>query len=93
MPSPNVDSCVIRLRLNNDTPKGVANEEFFFKTVKGAFSQRRKTLANSVSSAMNIDKQTVNSAIASIGLPQTIRPENLTMGQFIAFSNALESMI
>ena len=93
MPSPNVDSCVIRLKINNDTPKGVANEEFFFKTVRGAFSQRRKTLANSVSSAMNIDKQTVNNAITSVGLPQTIRPENLTMQQFIAFSNALENIL
>lgn len=93
MPSPNVDSCVIRLKINNDTPKGVANEEFFFKTVRGAFSQRRKTLANSVSSAMNIDKQTVNNAITSVGLPQTIRPENLTMQQFIAFSKALENIL
>ena len=91
--SRNVDSCVIRLKINNDTPKGVANEEFFFKTVRGAFSQRRKTLANSVSSAMNIDKQTVNNAITSVGLPQTIRPENLTMQQFIAFSNALENIL
>lgn len=93
MPSPNVDSCVIRLKINNDTPKGVANEEFFFKTVRGAFSQRRKTLANSVSSAMNIDKQTVNNAITSVSLPQTIRPENLTMQQFIAFSKALENIL
>ena len=42
-PSPNVDSCVIRLKVRKEPPVKVSDEEFFFKMVKAAFSQRRKT--------------------------------------------------
>jgi 16S rRNA (adenine1518-N6/adenine1519-N6)-dimethyltransferase len=89
MPSPNVDSCVVRFDIKEETPAGVTDEKFFFKVARGAFSQRRKTLANSVSSAMNIDKQRVISAIEQSGLPPTVRPENLSMEQFISFTECL----
>ena len=49
MPAPNVDSCVVRFDIKENTPEGVTDEAFFFKMVRAAFSQRRKTLVNSVS--------------------------------------------
>ena len=93
MPSPNVDSCVIRFDIRESTPQGVTDEEFFFKTVRAAFSQRRKTLCNSVSSAMGYDKAKVALAIEQCGLPQSCRPEALTMEQLIAFSETLDKLI
>lgn len=92
MPSPNVDSCVVRFDVKDKTPEGVTDEKFFFKTARGAFSQRRKTLSNSVSSSMGIDKATVNKAIEESGLPASVRPEALSMEEFIRFSEKLKEL-
>lgn len=90
MPSPNVDSCVIRLDINENTPDGISDEKFFFKVVRGAFSQRRKTLANSVSSSLGIEKAKVFEAIKQVGLSENIRPEQLKMQDFVMVSEALK---
>lgn len=92
MPAPNVDSCVVRFDIKSDTPQGVTDEIFFFKTVRGAFSQRRKTLSNSVSSSMNIEKSTVIKAIEETGLNSNIRPEKLSMEDFISFAENLRKL-
>lgn len=89
MPAPNVDSCVIRLNVGEKPAVDVKDEDFFFRTVRGAFSQRRKTAANSISSALGTDKQTVMSAIEDIGLSPTVRPEQLTLEQMAALSDRL----
>lgn len=89
MPSPNVDSAVIRLDIRKNHDFGLIDEEFFFKTVKGAFSQRRKTAANGISSFLNIDKAFVIKALENISLPSNIRAEALTMKQLCALSNEL----
>lgn len=90
MPAPNVDSCVIRLNLRKDNKYNAADEKFFFRTVRGAFSQRRKNLLNSLSSSMGIDKQTVATAVEKAGLPANIRPEQLLMEDFIRVSELLK---
>lgn len=89
MPSPNVDSAVIRLDIRKNRDFGLIDEAFFFKTVKGAFSQRRKTAANGISSFLNIDKALVIKALENISLPSNIRAEALTMEQLCALSNEL----
>lgn len=88
MPTPNVDSCVVRFDINEETPE-VADEQFFFRTVRGMFSQRRKTLVNCVSSSMGIDKSIVLNAIGESKLSPSVRPEQLMMKDMIAFSDAL----
>ena len=93
MPSPNVDSCVVRFDIRDKTPEGVTDEKFFFKVARGAFSKRRKTLSNSVSSSMGIDKSIVNQAIEQSDLPASVRPEALSMEQFITFSETLRKLI
>ncbi len=90
MPMPNVDSCVVRFDIKDKTPEGVSDEKFFFKVVRGAFSQRRKTLSNSVSSALGIEKQTVIKAVKEAGLPLSVRPEQLSMEELIEFGNVLK---
>lgn len=93
MPTPNVDSCVIRLDIRETPAVNVADEKFFFRVVRGAFSQRRKNLANSLSSSMSADKQTVISAIKAAGLLENIRPEQLTLQQFADVSRQLSALM
>lgn len=90
MPSPNVDSAVIRLDIKNN--RLVDDEQHFFKVVRGAFSQRRKTLANSLSSALGIDKQVVTEAIVSAGLCESVRPEQLSMEDFINVAKSVKKV-
>ena len=93
MPPPNVDSCVVQFELRDKTPQGVSDEEFFFKVARGAFSQRRKTLCNSVSSALGIEKSITAKAIEQAGLDPSVRPEKLSMQQLILFSENLKRLI
>lgn len=81
MPSPNVDSSVIRLDILSEPPITVSDERFFFSMIKAAFSQRRKTASNGISSGTGIAKPTVIKAIEAAGLPSTVRAEALTMEQ------------
>lgn len=81
MPSPNVDSAVIRLDILKNPPIEVSDEKFFFSMVKAAFSQRRKTASNGISAGMGISKPTVVEAIEAADLSPTVRAEALTMEQ------------
>lgn len=90
MPAPNVDSAVIRIDLNTEHRLDEDSERFFFKVVKAGFSQRRKTLANSLSSVMGIPKEKAYSALKGLGLPEAARIEQLDMKQLIALSAELQ---
>ncbi len=89
MPAPNVDSAVIRIDLNGEQRLDEESERFFFRVVKAGFSQRRKTLANSLASVMGIPKDRVYSALTGLGLPEAARIEQLDMEQLIALSAEL----
>jgi 16S rRNA (adenine1518-N6/adenine1519-N6)-dimethyltransferase len=89
MPSPNVDSCVIELDLTKKGDYNVFDEELFFKMVKSAFAQRRKTILNSLSSGMGIDKAKITLAVENAGLSPTARAEALTMEQLVELSNKI----
>ncbi len=89
MPSPRVDSCVIELDLTAKSDYYVADEKLFFKMVKSAFAQRRKTILNSISSGMGVDKEKLTLAIESACLPLTARAEALTMEELVNLSNKI----
>lgn len=82
MPSPNVDSMVIRLDLRKDRPIELSDEKKFFRLVKAAFGQRRKTASNSISSGMGIPKGEVIAALERAGFEANIRAEKFTMEDF-----------
>lgn len=79
MPAPKVDSAVMQLKIREKPPVEVSDEKKFFALVKSAFSQRRKTAVNGISSGMSIPKQDVISAIERAGLDVNVRAEKLTM--------------
>ena len=63
----------------------------FFKTVKSVFSQRRKTLVNSLSGSpfINCDKRDIENALNDMGLDLKIRGEKLGIDQLAELSNHL----
>jgi len=89
MPSPNVDSAVIQLKIRENPPIAVKNEKKFFSLVKACFAQRRKTLLNTVSNTLKIDKNELRNALNQIGLSDTVRGEALTMEQLAALSDLI----
>ncbi len=89
LPPPKVNSEVIQLTVRDNPPVQVENEAFFFKVVKAAFSQRRKTAENSISSGLGIPKAVVAQALEEAGLEKTVRAEKLTMEDFATLSQIL----
>lgn len=93
MPPPNVDSCVIRIDVKKQYQLEKTGEEFFFKLVKAGFSQRRKTIANSLSSQINISKDKIYQALKELSLSENTRIEQLEMNQLIEFSEKLRNIL
>lgn len=89
MPAPNVDSAVIRLHIRRTPPVEVADEPFFFRVVRAAFAQRRKTAVNSIANTLGRSKQAVAAAFDAAGVPQNARAEALTLEDFAAFTAGL----
>ncbi|WP_405358599.1 16S rRNA (adenine(1518)-N(6)/adenine(1519)-N(6))-dimethyltransferase RsmA [Ruminococcus sp.] len=91
MPAPKVDSAVIQLVLHEPAvhPK---DEKTFFAVIKGAFAQRRKTVLNSLSSSLSLDKRTVRDILKSAGVEESARAERLTLENFSAISDAVDEM-
>lgn len=89
MPSPKVDSAVIKISLRQEPEYNVKNEKQFFALVKAAFSQRRKTLVNCLSNTLGKSKADITNALTELGLDSNIRAEKLTMEDFVNLTDLL----
>ena len=90
IPAPKVTSSVLRM-VPQTPPAEVDDPKHFFRVVRAAFAQRRKTLLNSLSSSLGdgTSKEAIANAIAACGLPENIRGERLSISDFAALSKAL----
>lgn len=84
MPAPNVDSTVLKLSIRKEPAVSVDDEKKFFSMVKAAFSQRRKTAVNSISSGLGLPKEKIAQALKNAGLSESVRAEKLTMEELKA---------
>lgn len=89
MPAPDVDSTVIRLDIRKQPAVDVKRQEDFFRVVKAAFSQRRKTLSNTLSSGLSMNKTQIAELLERAGVASNLRAEQLSMQQFADIANAL----
>ena len=90
VPRPKVTSSVIRLTRREARPAEVDDEGLFFRTVRAAFGQRRKTLANALAAGFtDISKSDVENVIRACGLPPTIRGETLGINDFAQISDGI----
>ena len=89
VPAPKVDSSVIKLSVREKPPVEIHSEKQFFKIVKAAFCQRRKTLANSLSSGLSLKKDDIYAVLEECGLGQNARAEELSLEDFAALAEAV----
>lgn len=89
LPAPEVDSSVIRLDVLSAPAVQVKSQETFFAVVRGAFSQRRKTILNTLSAALGLTKEELRPLLEAAGVSPGVRAEELTLPQFAAISDQL----
>lgn len=87
-PKPRVDSTVIGIQRNKETPfRSEKEEERFELLVSAAFRQRRKKLANSVSSGIEgLSRGKICEALASLGRKPDVRAEELSPMEYVELS-------
>lgn len=86
-PAPKVDSSFLSLEFREKPAVNVENEVLFFKLIRAAFNQRRKTLRNSLQGLFG--RQELERALDSAGIDRNVRPEGLSLEQFGILCNAL----
>ena len=88
LPAPEVDSCVIRLDMREKPLVSLKDEKLFFRLVKGAFTQRRKTINNSLTCSGK-SKEEIIAALNKLGIDSKLRAENLSIQQYADIANTL----
>lgn len=85
IPPPAVDSAVIRCTVREKPPVEV-NERIFFRVVKAAFAQRRKTLSNTLKTT-GVPADTLKVILEKAGIDGGRRGETLSLEEFAAIAN------
>ena len=90
LPAPKVTSSVLRLT-PRPLPAEIEDEAFFFRVVRAAFAQRRKTLLNALGAAFGgqFSKEELAGLLADCGLPENVRGERLGIPEYAALARAL----
>ena len=89
-PQPKVTSAVVCLKVRTEPPAELLDEHTFFRTVRAAFAQRRKTLLNALSSGFSeLGKSELAETLHTCGISPMVRGETLDIPSFAAISNAL----
>ncbi|HET9097663.1 MAG TPA: 16S rRNA (adenine(1518)-N(6)/adenine(1519)-N(6))-dimethyltransferase RsmA [Candidatus Baltobacteraceae bacterium] len=88
-PRPKIDSTVVRLTRRTQPAVGVGDEHRFLQVVRAAFAYRRKTLANSLSLALGVQRAAVAQALQQLGLDTEIRGEQLGLADFARLADRL----
>lgn len=92
IPRPQVDSAVIRLTLRQQPAVDVENEELFFKVVRAAFAQRRKTLLNTLHASLlsSFSKDEVQQWLLEAKIDPKRRGETLDLAEFAQLTKVIQ---
>ena len=90
IPQPNVDSAVLKLTLRKEKPAEVKDRGFFLECVRAGFSQRRKTLANSLTSMEGVGKELAQDTLKECGIESSRRAETLSLDEFAVLAEKLK---
>ena len=89
VPPPKVDSTVLRLDIRKEKPVSLKDDRLFFKVIRSGFAQRRKTLLNSLSAGMGVDKGKVGQIFDKTGIDPARRAETLDIDEFAQIANCM----
>ena len=90
VPRPKVTSSVVRLTRRSAPPAAVQDEQLFFRLVRAAFNQRRKTLVNALSAQIpELEKARLEEILSTLGFDVRIRGETLDIEGFAKISDAI----
>lgn len=89
VPPPKVDSAVVKMVFRDTPAVSPKDEGMFFKTVKAAFSQRRKTLLNCLTANFSKSKEELTAIMESVGIDPRRRGETLSLEEFKTLSDML----
>ncbi len=94
LPQPKVDSTVVRIDLYRKKPIKPKSEEIFFRTIRAAFEQRRKTLPNALAAGFGeLSKAALTECIVAAGFETNIRGERLSTEDFARLSDEITNII
>jgi 16S rRNA (adenine1518-N6/adenine1519-N6)-dimethyltransferase len=95
IPVPKVYSSVVKLDIYKNPIVDILSKEVFFKVVKAAFGQRRKTLLNALNNSgfFCMDKETIQNVLNELGILEKQRGETLSLDDFAEISNKFYAII
>lgn len=88
-PAPKVESVVLRMDILKEKPVAVKDEDFYFRAIKAGFTQRRKTLLNSLTTLDGFSRETIAEALERSGIESNRRAESLSMQEFAILADML----
>lgn len=91
IPSPNVDSSVVKIELVPN--KFDCDSKLFTKIVHSAFSMRRKTILNNLSSGLNLSKEDLTCVLNACDIDPQKRAENLSTMEYVKLTNSLSKKL
>lgn len=89
-PVPKVTSSLVAIRFRDRPAVAPRNEAFFFRVIRAAFGERRKTLANALVAGLSLPRDRVEAAARAAGLDPRIRGERLTLEDFRKLADHLD---
>lgn len=95
-PQPEVDSCVVHLVKRQEPSLDVGDEKLFFALVRGAFGQRRKTLANALAGAKLVpgwERREWEALLKECGIEPRRRGETLSLAEFATLARACQGYL
>jgi 16S rRNA (adenine1518-N6/adenine1519-N6)-dimethyltransferase len=92
-PKPQVHSSLLRLAFHDSPSVAIKNEKIFYRTVKAAFSMRRKMLKNSLRSLAGLTVDDLHTVAAKTGIDLCRRAETLSLGEFAFLSNTVATLL
>ena len=90
LPQPKVTSAVITLRVRQEKPWEIDDQDIFFRTVRASFAMRRKKLSNGLASGFpELGKSGAAEVIAACGFDENVRGETLGIPEFAKLANEI----
>jgi 16S rRNA (adenine1518-N6/adenine1519-N6)-dimethyltransferase len=91
IPPPKVDSQIVYLKRKDKLPLNKEETKLYFRIVKAGFSQKRKTLLNSLSAGLNRSRGEVSELLFKINIDPNRRAQTLSLEEWIKIYNHIKA--